>query len=233
MNGTPPIEETLGSGTSLTEATHTLLCLHGRGGSARDILGAAAWLRPPGSFHLLAPQAIGATWYPLPFTAPRAANEPHLGTALRRIDALIDACADAGIPESNIVLLGFSQGACLAAELMASTPRRLGGLIAWSGGVIGERVERGRYLSPERLGRLEGVPVYLGCSDVDPHIPKARVDQTAGIFAELGARVDCRIYPGMGHLVNEEEIQAGSELLFGVSTRTAPSTANPPPARWT
>jgi predicted esterase len=233
MNGAPKFEQTLSSGTPMAEATHALLCLHGRGGSAQDILGAAAWLRPPDGFHLFAPQAIGATWYPLPFTASRAANEPFLGTALRRIDALIDTCADAGILESNIVLLGFSQGACLAAEFMAFTPRRLGGLIAWSGGVIGERVEPERYLSPERAGRLKGVPVFLGCSDVDPHIPKARVDETAGIFSELGARVDCRIYPGMGHLVNEEEIQAGSELLRGIRTRTAPSTATSRSAKWT
>ena len=233
MNGAPPIETTLSSGTSLTDASHALLCLHGRGGSAQDILGAAAWLRRPDGFHLLAPEAAGATWYPLPFTAPRTANEPHLSHALRRIDALIDACGDAGIPESNIVLLGFSQGACLAAEYMASTPRRPGGLIAWSGGVIGERVEPERYLSPERKGRLDGVPVFLGCSDIDPHIPKTRVDETARIFTELGARVDCRIYPGMGHLVNEEEIQAGSDLLRTALEQPAPSTATSPPAKWT
>lgn len=228
MHGQRTHDDILRSGAPLGEATHALLCLHGRGGSAIDILGAAERLRPPSGFHVLAPQATGSTWYPLPFTAPRERNEPWLSSALRWLDELIEPLVVGGIPEGNIVLLGFSQGACLASEFVASTPRGLGGLIAWSGGVIGEQVDPARYLDPGRSPRLQDAPVFLGCSDIDPHIPLSRVEETARLFQQLGARVDCRIYPGMGHLVNEEEFRIASELLHTITA----SPPSPPPA-WT
>ncbi len=140
-----------------------------------------------------------------------AQNEPHLSSALARLAALMAEVEQAGIPAERVVLAGFSQGACLASEFVARQARRYGGLLAFSGGLIGPPGTPRTY-----AGALDGTPVFLGCSDVDPHIPLARVNETAEVLARLGAVVDKRIYPRLGHTINQDEMEAAAALVAGV-----------------
>ncbi len=184
-----------------------VVMIHGRGASAEDILGlAGAFERPDLAY--LAPQAAGGSWYPQRFIAPLAANEPWLSSALGRIEALLSYLGEAGVAPERTVLLGFSQGACLALEYAARNARRYGGLAGLSGGLIGPDGTPRDY-----PGSLAGTPVFLGCSDVDFHIPKARVLESAEVLRRMGGEVDARLYPGMGHLVNQDEIDAVRAIL--------------------
>lgn len=198
----------LTAGAPLENAAGAVIMLHGRGASAEDILSLTAYLDSPGLAYL-APQAAGHTWYPYSFLSPLAENEPGLSSALGVIDALVSELIDAqGMPAERIALLGFSQGACLAVEYAARHPRRYGALIGFSGGVIGPPEHPFAY-----AGDLQATPVFLGCSDIDPHIPLARVEQTAALLSGLGAAVDKRIYPGMAHTIIPDEIDAAQTLL--------------------
>jgi phospholipase/carboxylesterase len=163
------------------------------------------------SVAFLAPQAAGNAWYPQSFLAPVERNEPGRSSGLQQIEDIIAEATDAGIPERRVLLCGFSQGGCLASEFVARTPTRYGGLAALSGGLIGETIDPDDY-----TGDLAGTPVFLGCSDSDPHIPKERVHETADVFERLGGDVDTRIYPNMGHTVNEDELAAVSGLLDSI-----------------
>ncbi|MCU0513065.1 MAG: phospholipase [Anaerolineae bacterium] len=187
-------------GELLENATAALLMVHGRGGGPASILPLVAHVTVPG-FAYVVPQANGFTWYPNRFIAPRASNEPYLGSALATLGDLLTQFEAAGIPPEQTILLGFSQGACLALETAARRPRRYGGVVALSGGLIGAPGELIGY-----PGRLDGTPVFIGCSDVDDHIPVARVHESADLLAGLGAQVEKRIYPGMGHTVNQDEM---------------------------
>jgi phospholipase/carboxylesterase len=190
----------LTAGEPLDRARAVMLMLHGRGATAADILSFAGELARPG-FAFLAPQAAGNAWYPNSFLAPIASNEPHLSSALAVIDALLDRIVAAGVPLERVMVLGFSQGACLGLEYVARHARRYGGVVGWSGGLIGPDGTPRDY-----PGSLDGAPVFLGCSDVDPHVPRARVELTAETLRHLGGDVTMRIYPGMGHTVNQDEI---------------------------
>lgn len=181
--------------------------LHGRGASAADILSLSGEL-PALPVSFFAPQAANNTWYPKPFLAPLVNNEPWLGSALQRIDKIVEQVLAAGIPYERIILLGFSQGACLALEYAVRHPRRYAGVIGLSGGLIGPPGTRW-----ETPGSFEQTPVFLGCSDVDPHIPLARVNESAKVFANKQASVDLRIYPNMGHAVNRDELIAVEHIL--------------------
>jgi predicted esterase len=156
----------------------------------------------------LAPQAAAHAWYPFSFLAPTEQNEPGLGSALRVIGGLVDQLNQAGIPSERIALMGFSQGACLASEFAARYARRYAVVAAFSGGLIGPPGAPREY-----AGGFDGTPVFLGCSDIDPHIPVERVHESAEVFARLGAAVDKRIYPRMGHTINRAEIDAVDSLL--------------------
>lgn len=197
----------LAAGEPLERAQAALLMLHGRGASAEDILSFADELAQPG-FAYLAPQAAGHTWYPNSFLAPIPSNEPYLSSALALIDLLLAQIAAAGVPAERTMVLGFSQGACLALEYVARNARRYGGVAGWSGGLIGPDGTARAY-----PGSLDGTPVFLGCSDVDFHIPKARVDFTAEILRQLSGNVTERIYPQMGHTVNQDEITFVREMM--------------------
>ncbi len=201
--GQPP----LAAGVPLERAQAAMLMLHGRGASAEDILSFADELAQPG-FAYLAPQAAYHTWYPNSFLAPIPSNEPHLSSALDLIDALLAQIAAAGVPLERTMVLGFSQGACLGLEYVARNARRYGGVVGWSGGLIGPDGTPRAY-----PGSLDGTPVFLGCSDVDPHVPKARVDLTAEVLRHLGGDVTERIYPHMGHTVNQDEIAFVREMM--------------------
>lgn len=197
----------LTAGRPTAEARGALILIHGRGATAESILDLAEYLRHP-ALAYLAPQAAGNTWYPYSFLEPTARNEPYLSSALARVGAVVAGVEAAGIPAERIFLGGFSQGACLAGEYVARNARRYGGLIAFSGGLIGPAGTPRDY-----AGSLDGTPVFLGCSDVDPHIPLGRVEETAAVLARLGGRVDKRIYPRLGHTINQDEIDAAAGLL--------------------
>lgn len=187
-------------GVPLKEADAALILLHGRGASAEDILLLADELRLEG-FAYLAPQAADHSWYPYRFIEPVERNEPYLSSGLARIHELIKQVEAAGIAPQRIMLLGFSQGACLTLEYAARNPKSYGGVAALSGGLIGSAVSREQY-----PGTFDKTPVFIGCSDVDFHIPLSRVRESTAILSAMGAQVTERIYPGLGHSVNRDEL---------------------------
>jgi predicted esterase len=197
------------AGDSLAKARAAMILVHGRGATAADIMTVGAELMQPG-FAYLAPQAEGNAWYPYPFTAPLEANEPYLSAALGVIESLL-ARVEATIPAQRVILLGFSQGACLTLEFAARHARRYGGVVGLSGGLIGPPETPRDY-----PGSFDGTPVFLGCSDIDPHIPKERVIETGEVFKRMAAKVTVRLYPGMGHTVSQDEIDAVREIVEGV-----------------
>jgi predicted esterase len=195
------------TGARLEDARAAMVMLHGRGASAQDILSLANELEQPG-FAFLAPQAAGNTWYPNRFTVPTEQNEPWLSSALGVIRELMTFVVSAGVSPERTMLLGFSQGACLVLEFAARNARRYGGVIGLSGALIGPDDALRNY-----TGSLEGTPAFLGCSDMDFHIPRQRVDQAAEMLRSLGADVTERIYPHMDHTVNQDEIDFVSNMM--------------------
>jgi predicted esterase len=195
------------AGEPLASARVAFVLLHGRGAGAEDILALGEEWAGPG-IALVAPQAAGWTWYPQRFTAPFAQNEPWLSSALDVVGASLAAITGAGVALNRVILLGFSQGACLTLEYAARHARRYGGVVALSGGLIGPDDAPRDY-----PGSLAGTPTFLGCSDVDPHIPAERVRQSGAVYQRLGAEVTVALYRGMGHTVNAEEIAAVRAIL--------------------
>lgn len=197
------------SGAPLANAGSAVVLVHGRGADAADMLSVADELDLPATAWL-APEAVGSQWYPHRFLVPSAANQPWLDSALEVVGAAVKAAADGGIPVDQIFLLGFSQGACLALEWSARNGRKLGGVFGLSGGLIGADAELDAH-----SGDLGGMPVFLGCSDVDEHIPAARVEHTGRVFNRLGADVTLRLYAGMGHAINRDELAFIQETISG------------------
>ena len=198
------------AGTPLDQARAAMLLLHGRGAPAQDILGLATEFDAAG-FVFIAPQAAGLTWYPHNFLDPIASNEPWLSSALAVIDEMLTYLEKAGIALERTMLLGFSQGACLSLEYVARHAQRYGGGAGLSGGLIGpDETPR------EARGSLAGTPVFLGCSDVDFYIPKERVQFSAQVLQKLGGEVTTRLYPRMGHTVNQDEISFVNSMMNAV-----------------
>ena len=196
-------------GASLTTATAAAILLHGRGGEPEDMLRLAdEWSVP--AIAYLAPAAADRTWYPRSFLAPIDLNEPALGSALRLLEQLFESLRRQGLAPRQMAIVGFLQGACLALEYVARHPRPYGGIVALSGGLMGPL---GSIRHDE--GSLHGTSILLGCSDVDPHIPVERVRESTAVLRGLGASVDERIYPGMGHTINADEMHAIKWLLQG------------------
>lgn len=193
-----------------------LILVHGRGADPTSILELALAHDVEG-YRLLAPAAQGRTWYPHSFLAPTERNEPWLSSALASVASTVSMAEAEGIPAGRIVLMGFSQGACLASEFIRRHPRRYGGLVAYSGGLIGPPGTTWEEEDPGRRGTLAdedgATPAFLGCSDVDSHIPEERVHETARLLSALGAEVETRIYPGMGHTVNRDELRRAQRIL--------------------
>lgn len=194
-------------GAPLAQAAGAVILLHGRGASAEDILGLAHAMYDP-RLAYLAPQAANSTWYPNSFMAPRAANEPWLTSALETVASLVDRLVAAGLSTDRIALVGFSQGACLSTEFIASHPARYAGLVALTGGLIGPPGANLNY-----PGNLAGTPVFFGSGDPDPHVPWSRVEESAAVLTAMGAEVITRRYPGRPHTVSAEELDLAASLL--------------------
>lgn len=201
------IKNTVWAGVPLDQAKRVLIMTHGRGASAQSILSLAAELAVDG-FALAAPQATGNTWYPYSFLAPEAQNEPGLSSGLAVLKELLDTVKAAGISSENVYFLGFSQGACLTSEFVARHAQPFGGVFILSGGVIGDSVKTERY-----TGNFAGTPIFLGCSDVDAHVPKDRVQDSSEVFRTLGATVTEKIYPNAPHSIFQDEIDHINHIL--------------------
>lgn len=197
----------LTAGTPLSGARTAVVLLHGRGDSARGILGLAPLLQMDG-VALLAPQAADNTWYPYGFMSPLERNEPWISSSLRAVGSVLEEIEQAGVPAERTILFGFSQGACLAAEYPARHATLYGGIACLSGGLIGPEGTARDY-----QGSMAGTTVYFGCSDIDSHIPASRVIESGEVFERLGANVTTRLFPGMGHTINDEEIAAVRAML--------------------
>ena len=201
----------LKAGAPLAQAKAAMILLHGRGASAEDILALAHEFTAP-DVAFVAPQAAGHTWYPNRFIMPAASNEPHLSSALETIDGLVKRLNDAGVASERIFLLGFSQGACLALEYAARHPQRYAGVAALSGALIENGDQPRTY-----AGSLDGTPAFLGCSDADFHIPAQRVLRSEQVLRGMGAMVTAKLYPHLGHTVNDDEIDAVNAMIARVA----------------
>lgn len=204
----------LSAGQPLQQARGAMILVHGRGASAADIMTVGAELMHPG-FAYLAPEAAGHAWYPHPFTAPLESNEPYLSSALSVLESLVEQVV-AHVPHERLILLGFSQGACLMLEFAARHARRYGGLIAFSGGLIGPDGTPRDY-----PGSFAGTPAFIGCSDVDPHIAKGRVIEAGDVLKRMAAGVTVRLYPNMAHTVNADEIHSAAQVVEAVAHEAA------------
>lgn len=199
-------------GSALEDAAGAVILLHGRGASASDILALADEMYYP-ELTYLAPQAAGHTWYPNSFLAPLEQNEPWLSSALKKLQDIVESILTSGITRRNVVLLGFSQGACLSTEFVARHAHSYGGLIAFTGGLIGPPGTRFQY-----PGSLNGMKAFLGAGDPDPHVPWQRVEASASVLSAMGADVTLRRYPGMPHTVSKDEISSAKPILEGLVT---------------
>lgn len=185
-----------------------LVLLHGRGGSAEDILSLSAHLNVS-DFTLIAPQASNNTWYPYSFLAPPVQNEPWLSSALALLNELVDDLYNKGVSPENIYFSGFSQGACLTLEFVTRNANKYGGVVAFTGGLIGDKIYSENY-----KGDFQGTPVFIGTSDPDPHVPVERVYATTNILKNMNADVTEKIYNNMGHTINQDEIENANKLVF-------------------
>lgn len=193
-------------GATFDKANKAILLIHGRGATAQSMFALGREFADEQTV-LVAPQANGNTWYPYSFMAEETMNQPYLDSALELLNSTIEKIEEQGIPADKIAIVGFSQGACLSLEFVARSPKSFKAVCGLSGGLIGEALKLDRYQSDLKT------PVFLGCSDVDFHIPVERVHETADVFESRGATVDKRIYPNMGHHVNDDEVQAVMQLL--------------------
>lgn len=209
----------LRAGPAPRDAAATIVLIHGRGATAESILSLHKVLGLA-SLAAIAPQAAGQTWYPHSFLAPIESNQPYLDSALGRIDSIINDLLSRGIPSDRIAILGFSQGACLTSEYVARHPRRYGAVMALTGGLIGPPGT-----PRDDAGSLHGMPVFLGTSVPDPHVPIERVRETETVLRRMGAVVDVREYPGMPHTINQDEMDACRVLLESVVSRVTPSNS--------
>lgn len=198
------------AGQTVAEADKVLILLHGRGGSAEDILSLAKYLQVK-DFALLAPEATNHTWYPYSFLAPLSKNEPWLSSALNILQEVVDEVLVKGIEKRNIYFLGFSQGACLTLEFVTRTADRYGGVVAFTGGLIGDRIYAENY-----AGDFKGTPIFIGTSDPDPHVPVTRVQASTKVLQSMNAVVTEKVYSGMGHTISSEEIATANKLIFAM-----------------
>ena len=197
------------AGSPLTKDSKVLIMIHGRGGSAEDILSLTTYL-DVNEFTLLAPQATNNTWYPYSFLAPPTQNEPWLSSALNLLKELVDELTAMRIPTEHIYFMGFSQGACLTLEFVTRNANKYGGVVAFTGGLIGDKIYSEHY-----KGDFQNTPVFIGTSNPDPHVPVERVYATTNILKNMNADVTEKVYNNMGHTINQDEIDQANRLVFG------------------
>jgi phospholipase/carboxylesterase len=195
-------------GKKISEAKKALIMVHGRGGSAEDILSLAVHLDVK-DFALLAPQATNDSWYPLSFLARPADNEPWLSSALKVLGDTVSEIESSGIVKENIYFLGFSQGACLTLEFVARNATKYGGVVAFTGGLIGDKIYAENY-----KGDFANTPVFIGSSNPDPHVPVERVHASTDILKQMNANVTEIVYDNLGHTINQDEIKNANNLVF-------------------
>lgn len=196
------------AGKSLQEANKVLIMIHGRGADARDILGIASHLNVQ-EYALFAPEATNNTWYPYSFMAQPQQNEPWLSSALNLLKETVHGAMEQGISANNIYFLGFSQGACLALEFVARNAERYGGVVALTGGLIGDKIDPDNY-----SGNFGGTPIFMGTGNPDPHVPIQRVRESANILEKMNAEVHLKVYDGKAHSVSQDEIEEANRLIF-------------------
>jgi phospholipase/carboxylesterase len=196
------------SGVSLTLAKKILIMLHGRGADSADIISVATYLDVKDT-HIIAPQATNNQWYPYSFLAPRTQNEPWLSSSLMLLTDILGDIKTAGFSPNKVVILGFSQGACLALEFAAQNAQAFGGVIAFTGGLIGDRLDEASY-----VGNFKNTKVFIGNSDSDPHVPLSRSQDSKTIMTKLGADVTLKIYPRMAHTIIDDELNWVNENIF-------------------
>ena len=196
------------AGQTLTSQSKVLILLHGRGATAEDILSLSHYLNVK-DFALLAPQATNNSWYPQSFLSPTAQNEPWLSSALSIINEVVEDVLSKGVTEQHIYFAGFSQGACLTLEYITRNARKYGGAVAFTGGLIGDKLYTENY-----AGDFQQTPVFIGTSDPDPHVPVPRVLATEAQLKKMNANVQVKVYPNMGHTINDDEIKWANELVF-------------------
>lgn len=196
------------TGKPLQEADKALIMIHGRGAYARDILGIASHLNVQ-EYALFAPEATNNTWYPYSFMAPPEQNEPWLSSALNLVKEAVDAATEQGISAENIYFLGFSQGACLALEFVARNAKKFGGVVAFTGGLIGDKIDQDNY-----TGNFNSTPIFMGTGNPDPHVPIERVKESAIILEKMNAKVHLKVYNGKAHSVSQDEIDEANRLVF-------------------
>jgi len=204
------------AGKDVKEAGRVLIMVHGRGATAESILSLSDLLQVK-EFALVAPQATNSTWYPYSFMAVPAQNEPWLSSALSLLREIVDDLNKQGIPSKNIYFLGFSQGASLSLEFVTRNATRYGGIVAFTGGLIGDRIYPENY-----SGDFEGTPVFIGTSDPDQHVPVVRVNATANILRNMHALVTEKVYPYMGHTINQDEIELANKLILNPAADPIP-----------
>ncbi|MDR7369910.1 dienelactone hydrolase family protein [Flavobacterium aquidurense] len=198
------------AGLPLNEAKKALIMIHGRGASSNDILSISRHLEVK-DFALIAPQAENRTWYPYSFLVPIDENEPSLTKSLETIAQVVIAIEENGIKKENIYFLGFSQGACLALEFTARNAAKYGGVVAFTGGLIGDKVHESHY-----KGNFENTPIFIGTSDPDFHVPVERVKETTKLLEKMGAAVTTKIYDNMGHTISQDEVDLANQLIFSL-----------------
>ena len=195
-------------GKELTKESKVLILLHGRGGSAEDILSLTSYLNVA-DFTLMAPQAMNNTWYPYSFLVPTSQNEPWLSSALTLLKELTDELISKGVSYNNIYFAGFSQGACLTLEFVTQNANQYGGVVAFTGGLIGDKIDTKNY-----KGDFKNIPVFIGTSDPDPHVPVERVHDTTYIMKKMNAAVSEKLYVNMGHTISQDEIEQANKIVF-------------------
>ena len=208
-------KEFITAGQSLETASKVLIMMHGRGGSAEDILGLSDHLQVK-DFAIVAPKATNNTWYPYSFLMPPQQNEPWLSSALQVIKEIINDLVAKGVTQELIYFLGFSQGACLTLEFVTRNATRFGGVVALTGGLIGDKIYEQNY-----VGNFNGTKIFIGTSDPDPHVPVQRVHDSELILRKLNAAVTVKVYKGMGHTINQDELDAANMILTSAEKRSA------------
>lgn len=196
------------AGKALKEASKALVMIHGRGASAEDILSLSNYLNVE-DYALIAPQATNNTWYPFSFLMPPQQNEPWLSSALSLLNEIVTDINNDNISTENIYFLGFSQGACLTLEFVTRNAKNYGGIVAFTGGLIGDKIYSENY-----TGDFQNTPIFIGSSDPDPHVPVSRVYETADILQTMHANITTKVYKNLGHTVNNDEIENANALIF-------------------